>query len=192
MTVRVAILARYPEPGKCKTRLIPALGEEGAAELHRKLTERTLDKARASGLMVELWGTGGTKKQFKKWLGPVRFREQPEGDLGERLLAAADPYPVIFLGTDCPDFKPKHLRMAAAHLEEDRFVIGPAHDGGYWTIGLPHACKALFRDMPWGTEKVYNTTLARMAGKDIKPKVLKTLHDLDRPEDLERWPELLS
>lgn len=192
MSTRVVILARYPVPGKCKTRLIPALGEEGAADMHRRLAELTVDRAQTSGLSVELWGTGGTKKQFKNWLGKIKFREQPEGDLGERLLAAGDPYPTIFLGTDCPDLKPKYLRMAAAHLEEGRFVIGPAHDGGYWTIGLPHACDRLFKDMPWGTEKVYNTTIARMTGEGIKPKVLKTLHDLDRPEDLERWPELVS
>jgi hypothetical protein len=36
------LFARYPVPGRAKTRLVPALGAEGAAALHRRLALRTL------------------------------------------------------------------------------------------------------------------------------------------------------
>lgn len=191
MTVRVVIMARFPVPGRCKTRLIPALGAAGAAGLHRRLAEATVTTAGASGLAVEVWGTGATPAEFAEWLPEVDIHPQPEGDLGEKLLAAADPCPVLFLGTDCPDLTDAHLKAAGRALEEGRFVIGPAHDGGYWTIGLPRPVESLFHDIPWGTEDVFNETMDRMTVAGITPQILETLHDLDRPEDLRRYPDLL-
>jgi len=44
------IFGRYPIPGRTKTRLIPALGALGAAELHRRLTEETVATARRYAL----------------------------------------------------------------------------------------------------------------------------------------------
>lgn len=192
MSVRVVILARYPTPGQCKTRLIPALGPDGAAAMHKRLAEHTVETACASGLKVELWGTGAPVQDFADWLGSARvtFRKQSEGDLGTRLDAASDPHPVLFLGTDCPDFRPDHLSDAADALGTNNFVIGPAHDGGYWTIGLPRPAPFLFTGMPWGTSAVYETTRSRMKSEGIEPVVLETLHDLDRPEDLDLWPDL--
>ena len=192
MSVRVVILARFPVPGQCKTRLIPGLGEEGAADMHRRLAERTVATVRASGLNFEVWGTGGTSESFLSWLGPHTYHEQPRGDLGERLMASAEPYPVIFLGTDCPGIGPQHLEEAADELRDGGTVIGPASDGGYWTLGLSEPCATAFRDMPWGTEKVYALTMERLAAAGMTPTVLEVLDDIDRPEDLEAWPELLS
>ena len=53
---------------------------------------------------------------MQDWLGPVTFRQQAEGDLGERLLAASAPEPVMFLGTDAPDLSPGLLHQAADGL----------------------------------------------------------------------------
>ncbi|NNU14751.1 glycosyltransferase [Parvularcula sp. ZS-1/3] len=190
MTARIVILARFPVAGQCKTRLIPALGPEGAAEMHRKLAELTVARVRESGLPFTLWGTGADEDAFTEWLGPLDFQEQPAGDLGERLALASDPAPVIFLGTDCPDLSPSSLRKAGMASAEGRYAIGPAHDGGYWTLAIPEKADWLFTDMPWGTERVYGETVERMKAKGIEPEVLETLHDVDRPEDLERWPDL--
>lgn len=191
MTVRVVILARYPLAGQCKTRLIPALGPEGAAAMHHKLTELTVRRVQDSGLTWELWGTSADQKAFEDWLGPHKHHQQASGDLGERLEAAGEPYPVLFLGTDCPDLAPSDLIDAAAALDRGSFVLGPAHDGGYWTLGMPRSEPSLFSDMPWGTEDVFEVTRTRMKAAGIDPLLLATRHDLDRPEDLERWPELL-
>ncbi len=42
----LVVFARYPRAGHCKTRLIPAWGEERAAQLHNQMVQHTLDTAR--------------------------------------------------------------------------------------------------------------------------------------------------
>ena len=184
-------MARFPVPGACKTRLIPKFGPDGAARIHRTLTERTLSVVRKSSLPTELWGTGANEEAFQDWLAPIDFKEQPDGDLGVRLERAADPYPVIFLGTDCPGLTPQHLKDAAKHLEGGAAaVLGPAEDGGYWTLGINQAFPDVFREIPWGTSEVYSLTYQRLEAAGATPVVMPRLADIDHPEDLDPWPEL--
>jgi rSAM/selenodomain-associated transferase 1 len=188
--VRLVIFTRFPEPGRAKTRLIPALGPEGAAMLHRRLTERTVAAARASGLAVEVRTTGAAPSSFADWLGNgMDFVDQGEGDLGERLKRATSPTPVLFIGSDLPDLTSAHLVDAATRMLTERVVVGPAEDGGYWALGLTQGCDALFEAMPWGTDRVLELTLGRLRERGIEPALLPTLADCDRPEDLDRWPE---
>ena len=188
--VRIVLFTRYPEPGKAKTRLIPALSAQGAADLHRRLTERTLQQVRASGLAYEIRSTGGDPEAFAAWLGTTAVVDQGGGDLGARLHRAAAPYPAIFIGADAPDLSPAHLRDAANALADHDAVVGPAEDGGYWLLGLSRPLDALFRDMPWGTNQVLPTTMARLRAAGASVAMLPLLADLDRPDDLARWPEL--
>ncbi|WP_458095146.1 TIGR04282 family arsenosugar biosynthesis glycosyltransferase [Roseomonas sp. WA12] len=190
---RVALFARFPEPGRAKTRLIPTLGADGAAALHRRLTEQALGVLRASGLPFELRHTGAPPQAFRAWLGEaVPLAEQGMGDLGARMARASADAPAILVGADLPDLAPRHLHAAAAALETHRAVIGPAEDGGYWLLGLREPMPFLFEPMAWGTETVFAETLARFAMQGVTPALLETLADLDRPEDLSRWPELTS
>lgn len=188
---RIAIFTKWPKPGKAKTRLIPAIGAERAARLHARLVERTLAMVRASGLAFELRTTGGAAREFTDWLGgDVTIVDQGDGDLGERL--ARVPAPVLLIGGDAPDLAPTHLLAAAQALQEAPAVIGPAHDGGYWLLGLARPMPHLFISMPWGTDRVAQETIARLQGDGIDPVRLPTLYDCDRPEDLARWPELVA
>ncbi|WP_338503533.1 TIGR04282 family arsenosugar biosynthesis glycosyltransferase [Sphingomonas kaistensis] len=189
--VRLVIFTRYPEPGKAKTRLIPAIGAEGAAALHRRLTEHTLAEARASGLAIDLRVTGAPEAAFREWLGEgLTITQQDEGDLGDRLRAAAAPPPVLFIGSDLPDLSAAYLVEAADLIRAGRTVIGPAEDGGYWALGLTARADYLFEDMPWSTAAVFALTEARLKGRGIEPALLPELADCDRPEDLSRWPWL--
>jgi rSAM/selenodomain-associated transferase 1 len=188
--VRIVLFTRYPEPGRAKTRLIPALGPEGAADLHRRLTERTLAQVRATGLAYEVRTTGRPPAEFARWLGTSKVADQGDGDLGARLERAAAPLPTVFIGADAPDLTAQHLRDAAAALTGHDAAVGPACDGGYWLLGLARRIEGLFDDMPWGTDQVLPMTLARLQGDGVAPFMLPTLADLDRPEDLGRWPEL--
>lgn len=190
MTPRVVLFTRYPTPGAAKTRLIGALGANGAAALHRRLTEHTLAAVRASGLPFEIRATGAPPIAFTSWLGDVPVVDQGTGDLGARLMAAGPPYPTLFIGADAPDLTPAHLLDAAAALTGAAAVIGPAVDGGYWLLGLAHAADRLFEAMPWGTGRVFAETMARMDLIGIRSALLPMLADLDRPEDLARWPDL--
>ena len=193
MTVRprLVMFTRFPEPGRAKTRLIPALGAAGAAALHRRLTERTLATLRATAFDVEVWVTGAPLPAFAEWLGPTTLRTQGEGDLGARMARALDPAPAIIVGSDLPDLAPAHLAAAAEMLAQDQVAVGPAEDGGYWLLGLPAPAPFLFGAMDWGTDVVLAETLRRLVTHGRPHGLLPTLADLDRPEDLDRFPGLL-
>lgn len=190
--LRVVIFARYPTPGQAKTRLIPAVGAERAAALHRMLVERTLTAVRASGLPYELRTTGADAASFGAWLEATPIVDQGEGDLGQRLARAGPPYPSLFIGSDAPDLTCDHLRAAAAALAIAPATIGPAEDGGYWLLGLARPVPGVFERIDWGTEVVFAQTLERLRGANLDPVVLPMLADLDRPEDLARWPDLAA
>jgi hypothetical protein len=187
MLPRVALLTRWPEPGKAKTRLIPALGPQGAAVLHRRLTERTVATVRAAGLALEIRSTGAAPAQFRDWLGVDNVADQGEGDLGQRLARTAESLPVLLLGADIPGLSPAHLAAAAKALATAPAVIGPAADGGYWLLGLAAPLPGLFEDIDWGTGTVFAQTLAKLPAGTPR---LETLADLDTPEDLAHWPGL--
>ncbi len=188
--VRLAIFARYPEAGKAKTRLIPALGDEGAALVYRRLLERTVTAARQSGLAFELRVTGAAPALFRQWLGDdIEAVEQGGGDLGERLTRAAAPGMVI--GSDAPGLTPALLRSAAGALENAPAVIGPARDGGYYLLGFNAPVPFAFSDMEWSTPAVFEETMRRLESHGITPAILPTLADIDTIDDLAEWPELL-
>lgn len=187
--VRIILFTRYPDPGRAKTRLIPALGPQGAADLHRRLTERTLEQVRAAGLPYEIRSTGREPAEVAAWLGTAAVADQGDGDLGARLERAGPPYPTIFIGADAPDLIANDLKDAALALESHDVVVGPAEDGGYWLLGLSRPFDHLFEDMAWGTDQVLPTTLARLHRAGCKVAMMRLLADLDRPEDLIRWPQ---
>lgn len=187
----IALFAKYPRAGEAKTRLAPLLGDAGAAEVHRKLVERTLATMRASGLPFAVYFAGAPKEDFAAWLGEdVPLIAQGEGDLGARL--ARVPAPAILLGADIPDLQIGHLTAAAEALPEVPVVIGPASDGGYYLLGFSEEMPFLWRDMPWGTETVLMQTEERLQEQGVSYRLLGELDDCDRPEDLQRWPELLA
>lgn len=186
----IALFAKYPHAGLAKTRLAPQLGEAGAAQVHRKLVERTLATMRASGLPFAVHFAGASRQDFAEWLGPdVPLVEQGEGDLGARLAQVAAP--AILLGADIPGLRVEHLTAAAEAMAECPVVIGPASDGGYYLLGFTEEMPFLWRNMPWGTETVRERTEARLVEQKVPYRLLGELDDCDRPEDLAAWPELL-
>lgn len=187
---RIVIFARWPEPGRVKTRLAQVYGDEGAAAIYRRLLDHTLEVARASGLRVELRVTGATVESFRSHFGDdIAIAEQGDGDLGAR-LARVDP-PALVIGSDLPGLTSDLLREAASELASSEVVIGPARDGGYWLIGFRGPCPWLFDDMAWSTPQVLPETLARCTARGIAPALLPELADVDEPADLADWPEYL-
>ena len=188
MAPRLSIFARLPVPGQVKTRLIPALGEEGAARLYARLLAQTVEVARESGLDFELRVTGGQVAAFHQLFGAdVAVVDQGEGDLGEK-MGRVDA-PALLVGSDCPGVTAPLLRAAADALEDRRVVLGPANDGGYYLIGFREPVPYLFDDMAWSTPSVLPTTLARLAQRGIGPAILPELADIDTAEDFASWPE---
>ena len=194
---RVLVFAKSPLPGRVKTRLVPSLGEAGAAELQRQLIERTLRTALAANLgAVELWCAPGVNDAYFSGCAErygVSLHAQGEGDLGERMSRAlAAGAPGILIGCDCPVFSAEFLRAAAAALAGGNdAVFGPAEDGGYVLIGVGRSPPAqLFEDIAWGTAAVMQETRARLERLDWRWQELATLWDVDRPEDLQRLRQL--
>lgn len=183
---RLVIFTRFPEPGKAKTRLIPALGADRAAAVHRRLTERALAAVAATGLAFEVRTTGAPLAAFRGWLGDLDFVDQGDGDLGARMARAV---PGIVVGSDVPDMTAAHLLRAADLLARRDVVVGPAEDGGYWLVGMRRRVPELFDAMPWGTNAVLAETRRRAALHGIDLAETDTLADLDTPADLARWPE---
>ncbi len=185
--VTIVIVTRFPVPGEVKTRLIPTLGADGAAELQRKMTEFTVKQAVKTGFTIQIHYTGGTRSQMQKWLGcQYEYAEQVDGDLGQKLKNASlkafeqGANKVLLIGCDCPDNHFDNMLEAIKLLDKTSCVIGPAADGGYYLLGLNSARPELFEGVVWGTKVVLEQTLARLK----EYKLLKVLNDVDEPADI--------
>ena len=194
---RIIIFCRYPVPGRSKTRLIPALGPVGAADLHRRLTEKTLTTVKAIAWRhhteVEIRFEGGSESMMKQWLGPdtILLRQEP-GGLGQRMQAAfqnafqSGCRKVVLLGTDIPELKADHLEDALNALMDQDLVLGPSTDGGYWLMGLRRPAN-VFHGIKWGTEEVLDQTISLAKEQGLSVHLIDPLTDLDTEEDLRGW-----
>lgn len=200
---KLILFTRYSVPGEVKTRLIPALGREGAAALHRRLVLRALRQAveccRSVTASLEVHFDGGTETAMSHWLGEsARFVPQGAGDLGARMAKAFDESfrsgstATILIGSDCPELSAEVLDRAFSHLAEVPAVLGPALDGGYYLIGLSRPMPELFRNIPWGTDRVLADSLAVLHRHGCQAALLDPLADIDRPEDIPTWRRIAA
>ena len=198
MPETLIIFSRYPEPGKTKTRMIPALGITGAAQLQRQMTEHTLATAIALRLSrnvnLEVHFAGGDIQLMQEWLGQdIAYIPQVSGDLGEKMRSAFDRafnlgnQRVVIIGIDCPDINCSTLTQAFDSLKTHDLTLGVAADGGYYLIALNRLTPQLFQNIDWGTEQVLNQTKNIAQKLNLNIHCLPTLADVDRPEDLKIW-----
>ena len=197
------IFTRYPEPGTTKTRMIPKLGAEGAADLQRRMTDHLVAKVKTlmeqRSLTVEIRFDGGNERLMRDWLGPsFTYRRQGRGDIGRRMeRALVDGFQngftsIVIIGSDIPDISNAIIDRAFQELEKTNLVLGPADDGGYYLIGLRKFdpdldFPVLFEGINWGTNQVLSQTIAAAHQLGIGYALHDTLKDVDRPEDLKTW-----
>lgn len=191
---RIVIFAKAPVPGQAKTRLIPALGEAGAAKLAFDMLNATVAEALAARLPTLPELCADPHPMEPEWApflprAQLRFTAQGEGDLGARMARAAQRTTqldenALLIGTDCPDLDRHLLRAAAAALAGHDAVIHPTCDGGYALLGLARFDRSLFQDIPWSTDRVAGTTIDRIRALGWSLHVGATLRDIDTPEDL--------
>jgi rSAM/selenodomain-associated transferase 2/rSAM/selenodomain-associated transferase 1 len=201
---KLIVFTRHPRPGEVKTRMIPLLGEEGAAALHRVMTEHTMGWARElaarSATSLEVCFAAGKKDSasaegsIRQWLGrDLICRPQAPGDLGQRMACAfrrafaEGAGRVAIVGTDCPGITASLAGEAFDALAGHDLVLGPALDGGYYLIGLRKFAGPLFAEIPWGTSGVLDTTLGAAREAGLSCRLLEPLPDVDRPEDIGVW-----
>lgn len=195
-STRLIVFAKAPQPGAVKTRLIPLLGEEGAATLHAQLVEHTLATACAAGIgAVGLYCAPHTGDPFFGYCGSrheISLAPQAAGDLGARMLDAfARTLPharhAVLIGTDCPALTASHLRQAAQRLADGNdAVLIPAEDGGYALIGLGRCDTTLFQGIEWGGANVMAATRERLRQLQWRWHEFEALWDVDRPDDYRR------
>jgi len=179
----VIVFSRAPVPGRVKTRLAARIGDWRAARLHLRLTQRAVRTARAAGCgPVELHVTA-PHAAFDTYEKVLLQRGR---DLGERMYRALRRHRrAILIGSDCPALEPRDLRRAARLLCAGyRVVLLPTQDGGYALIAARAAPRAIFEGVAWGSSRVFAQTVERLGG--VRWKGLRTLRDVDRPEDLDQ------
>lgn len=184
---RIVVFAKAPVPGLVKTRLIPALGAEGAAKLAGEMLQWTVDEALATDLPVELCGDPDPAQWHEVRPG-LALTAQGEGGLGERLARAARRAlaagPVLLVGADCPGIDRRRLKAAAQAIEAHDAFLHPSHDGGYALLGLRRFDASLFERIAWSTNVVAAQTMARIGTLGWSLQVGETLRDVDEPDDL--------
>lgn len=197
------VFTRYPKPGDTKTRLMAALGEQGAADLQRQMTEHLVGEARKllaiHPVSIRICFDGSNEQRMRTWLGPEwGYARQESGDIGRRMAGAfASAFRdgaerAVLVGTDVPGLTAPILYRAFRELESRDLVLGPAEDGGYYLIGLQRsaferASTRLFSGVSWGTGEVLDQTLRATDGLDLSRGLIDHLVDVDRPGDLSAW-----
>ena len=202
--VRIVIFAKAPQAGHAKTRLIAALGAQGAADLARRMLAHTLQTALDAGVgPVELCASPApVAPAWHDVVVPlgVQWSDQGSGDLGQRMARAAQRAieggsPVLLIGTDCPQLDGAQLQSAAAALRggggvHDAIdaVLTPAFDGGYVLLGLARFDASLFAGIAWSTASVADATYHRLQQLGWRVQSQAMLHDIDDAADLHYLP----
>ena len=195
------IMAKAPEAGLAKTRLIPALGPEGAAHLAARLLRHTVQTAMNAKTFSyrELCVTPHVQHPVfdelkSSWPGQaLTLTAQQDGDLGARMRHAfervlLDHDVAIMLGTDSPDLTAEVLDQSVRELDRHDAVFVPALDGGYALIGLRQVIPTLFADMPWSSDAVMNLTRGRLRESGLSWYEHPPVADIDEPRDLTHLP----
>lgn len=189
----IAIFARAPVPGEAKTRLIPELGPERAAEIAALLLRLTVERVTEFWPgEVYLYGAPDAEHLLFRKLAKefhVHLRSQHTGDLGVRMAVALDELIKVhdagaIIGCDVPHCPWHVIEQAYELLAKGRNVIGPAEDGGYYFIGLQASAPGMFSELSWGAPTIFEQTLIRARDAGIELEQLPRLRDVDTYADL--------
>lgn len=207
----LALFAKYWEPGKVKTRLAAAVGDQVAADVYRAFLETLLwrfgEEAKSVGEAnaaddpmehVVAYAPENRDSEFREFLEFVKkptswhLQSQGSGDLGERLELffktrfQAGNSKVVVIGTDSPTVPGSYLSQATRLLDSHDVVLGPTEDGGYYLVAAKEYVPPIFNGIAWSTERVWQQTIARLQDFRVKFAVLPTWYDVDNIEDLQR------
>jgi rSAM/selenodomain-associated transferase 1 len=219
--VRVLIvMTKAPLPGYSKSRLVDVLPGSAAARLHladghaqalgpfdaarvARLADAfvrdTLEVSRQSAhdALWIVFGPPESEPYFRVVAPGATLVPESGGNLGERLTAAValafarGATRVIVIGSDSPHVPPARIDAGFEALSTADCVLGPAHDGGYYLIGLAAARPELFRGITWGTASVLAETRAVAAAEGLRVGLLPVERDIDERADLEWLAEEL-
>ncbi|MBI2470333.1 MAG: TIGR04282 family arsenosugar biosynthesis glycosyltransferase [Planctomycetes bacterium] len=207
MEKALIIFLKYPEPGKVKTRLAKALGDEKACSIYKLLAERVIKSVFSKNPLtydVHIFFTPDDKNnEITAWLKSIldnnqaigaKYSPQKGSDLGERMSNAFEQIFCgkgckrgIIIGTDCPEIDATLIENAFDLLKGKDIIIGPCKDGGYYLLGMSKHVHDLFVDIDWSTDQVFSQTMEKVQKNNLSCGILKTLTDIDTIEDLQHY-----
>lgn len=206
VNVVLAVMARAPEPGFCKTRLAAHIGPQRAAALYEHMLLDVLDAIEQSisnpnrVLLAAPEGDGVAR--LRQLAGPSwQVQAQQGKGLGQRLRHALVDLPgsataAAVLGSDAPVLPwgviDRSLERLARGDPATEAVMGPAVDGGYYLVGMAHPNPYILQDVPWSTERVAEVTRLRCRQLGISLQELPPASDVDTPSDLARLRATLA
>ena len=191
----VAIMARKPEPGLVKTRLVPPLSQEDASRLYHCFL---LDKIEQVNGIKEashyVAFTPDSSRDFFENLIPTDFILLPQKgeDLGERLADVSSTLldegyeRIAIMDSDSPNLPTRYISEGLEALESADVVLGPCEDGGYYLIGLSSKLPEIFEGIPWSTSHVTEVTTKKVRDLGKTVALLPKWYDVDTFEDLKR------
>jgi uncharacterized protein len=190
----VAVFSRPPVPGKTKTRLIPVLGAEQAARLHRQLLERTMQAASAAASAVSLFVSEEPAHPVFIALAEryhCAIALQQGTDLGQRMRDALEQMlthhaKVLLVGSDCALHSAGNLQEAALALDTNDMVFTPAEDGGYVLVGARKVTAQAFVAIDWGTSSVMAQARQNLRAAGCGWSEMPALWDIDKAADVQR------
>ena len=190
----IIIFAKAPVKGHVKTRLATDMDEADVVNLYRYFVLDVLYKIKSTGLPHKIfYDPPGTEALMADWLGANNdFVLQKGKNLGERMenafmkLFINNITRAVIIGTDSPDLPEAYILDAFSGLEKNDAVIGPAVDGGYYLIGFnkDSIIPEVFANMPWGTDTVFEKTMAILNKRNLSVRVLPKWRDVDTIDDL--------
>ncbi|CAN5431970.1 TIGR04282 family arsenosugar biosynthesis glycosyltransferase [soil metagenome] len=203
--VTVVVMAKLPQPGRVKTRLLPALSPEQAALVHEECVRCLLKRLGSMHWRrrIACFDPPDAQSQFANLLpatGRFKLHPQVPGDLSARLAAAAKRFcwregdRLLFLGADCPDLPTRHLQQAAQEFAANQVVLGPTDDGGYWCLGVRYGVDvaSLLAGIEWSSGREFQQTLERARSLGYNTALADRWDDVDRPADLTRLLDRLK
>jgi uncharacterized protein len=188
------VFARWPAPGRVKTRLGPALSPDLACALYQAMLRDVLETGRATEVETRWldWADAPDGERWGERAAGYRETAQRGADLGERLSRAFEERlcgsgdRMVVVGADAPELTAEDVARAFWTLATHDVVLGPTRDGGYWLIAMAKPSPELFRDIPWGNESVLAATISRAVDLGLRVAHLDRREDVDTPEDLVR------
>jgi rSAM/selenodomain-associated transferase 1 len=195
----LAVMTKVPRAGQVKTRLAPPLTPEEAADLNicflRDTASAIAQACGANARGVGVYTPVGSEEAYSDIL-PTEFEllAQRGVGFGERLgFAAVDLFQcgfssVCLIDSDSPTVSRDMYAKAVDLLSDrdDRLVLGPSDDGGYYLIGMKHDRPQLFERIDWSTERVFDQTMDRARELSLPVSLLPTGYDVDDAAALRR------
>lgn len=194
----IIIFQKNAELGKVKTRLAATIGDQAAYEAYDLLVQFTHKTVSKSLFSKIIFFSNYLQKNLSQYPKDYRFELQSGAGLGEKMsnsfkqLFEENYDRLVIIGTDCAEITSELISEAFEKLEENEVVIGPAHDGGYYLLGMRSFIPGLFEGIPWSTNQVSTLTKEYLTHREISFALLPTLSDVDYEEDWDKFKDKLK